>query len=56
MPLYLVKLRREIEWEQVYEAPNLDVAIDEAKMEARHGEIIDEQIVAEEVVPAGMVD
>ncbi len=57
MPLYLVKLRREVEWESYYEAPNSGVAEDAAKLDARDGTIIDEQILVEEVQPATvMVD
>lgn len=57
MPLYLVKLRREIEWESYYEAPTPEVAIDLAKIDGRMGTIIDEQVIADEVQSAvGVVD
>lgn len=51
--LYLVKLRREIEFENAYEAPDAGVAEDLAKLECGvHGAVVDEQIIVEEVQPA----
>ena len=50
MPLYLVKVRQELEWEGPVEAPVEEVAIEVARMEARqHGTMIDEQYIVEEV-------
>jgi hypothetical protein len=46
---YRVKLVREIEWEQVYEAPNEVMAIDLARQEAQHGTIVDERIEVEKI-------
>lgn len=54
--MFLVKLRREIEFENVYEAPDEGVAVDLAKLEAHHGCITDEQVIVEELVAAEMVD
>lgn len=42
MKTYLVRLRRVIEWEQMYEADSPEVAVDLAKLEAHHGTIVDE--------------
>jgi hypothetical protein len=50
MPLYLVKLRQEREFEIVVDAPDADVAQEVARMEAlRHSAVIDEQFIVEEV-------
>ncbi len=55
--LYLVKLRRELEWENYYEADNEGVAVDLAKLEAHHGFVTDEQVIVEQVEEAlGWVD
>lgn len=50
MPLYLVKVRMEMEWEGPVEAPEVEVAAEVGRMEARqHGNILDEQYIVEEV-------
>lgn len=42
MHLYIVKLRRMVEWEQLYEAPNADTAAELARLEAHNGTVLDE--------------
>ncbi len=56
MPMYIVKVRRLLEWENAFEAPDAGVAEDIAKLEARYGTIVDDQVIVEEVQPAGVAD
>lgn len=58
METYIVKLRRMMEWEQIYEAPSADVAADLARLEAHHGTITDEwmDVGLVEALDAGQVD
>lgn len=57
MQLYLVKVRQEIEWEDLQEAPNANVAEEMAVMDARsHGTVVDTQVIVEEVQPVEVAD
>jgi hypothetical protein len=49
MPFYIVTLRRTLEWEQLYEADNADIAADLARLEAHHGTIVGEDVIVEDV-------
>lgn len=58
MQTYIVTLRRMMEWQQVYEAPNADTAAELARLEAHHGTITDEwmDVGLVEALDAGRVD
>lgn len=57
MPLYLVKVRQEIEWEDFLEADNADLAEETARFEAqRSGTVVDCDAVVEEVQPVEVTD
>lgn len=57
MPFFLVKLRREVEFESVYEADFQSEAEGLAQVEANHyGEIQNEQIITAVVEQAAVYD
>ncbi len=57
MPLYLVKVRQEIEWEDAYETPDVGVAEEMAAMDTRnHGTVVNTQVLVEEVQPVEVTD
>jgi hypothetical protein len=49
MYFYIVTMRRIIEWEQLYEAENADIAADLARLEAHHGTVVDEHVIVQDV-------
>ncbi len=57
MPLYLVKVRLDLEWECAYDSPDANVAEEEAYLEAqRYGTVVDRQAIVEEVQPVEVAD
>lgn len=57
MPYYKVLLIHRVEWKQYYEANSADEAIEMARMEIRHGTVVDEQVEVELVdTPVGTLE